>query len=451
MKTNPTTRASDLCPHSILSSDLGTQIAIVLQYLPDGTHQHFPSLAAIVVSGMAEYPISTSLRVFALFPNVGEHLKEVDHLIYPPLLLWVVANARETRPCADALGNIRKSIISGGSEKFQGIIIRSMLQIAGRNSALFTSTDSILIVVACELGQRFLLYMHVVQQWLDMAYHAELMQCLRCIENDADIPESLKALGVAPKAATRKLVKTHSQQMRRSTSGRQVTTLPSPDFDEGQWLVWQEEFSSQALLHSYSPGIAASGHLSERYPPFKAVVFPIALAGAMLEDPDMKLVRIVFSAKALPPSLTRLFLNVSEILEVLRFESPIPDTRIRDVAFHAKQYHQALRAAERLVASGLPEAQMLIKIYLALDLPLAAAGAFKYCEANKLVSSSSSIEYHELLGNWDTVLEHYTGLLRKEPGNRGLLHKRFEALRSLSQYVELATESLQNPKDQAIA
>jgi hypothetical protein len=422
---------------------------LMLLYLRDHTTPHLKPLAAVTMGGLDNYPLTTAAAVFSTFATIEQNIAGISYILYPPMLTWLVAHAKETKYSADALGEFRRIVVFGGSDKFHGVIVRAMLQIIASNLSLHPPAVSILAVVAYQLRESFLVYMPVLRCVIDLDYYPDLSGVLRSIEHDVEAPESV-SMHVLPKPIPRpQLTKMRSAVMTRSTIFQEFTFLPEITFDEDQWIVWKEAASAQMLLRSASPGITASGQLADRYPIYKETVFPIAVAQFVLDFPTMAIVQTVFSARVLPEPVLLLFMDALQILEFLGADLPVPDKIICTRAISLKLYHQALRAAERMFEAKVPITADLIKINLALDLPLAAAGAFRAAQEQKIVSNS--VEFHELLGNWETCLEAYTAQLQRDPQNESLLQKRLECLRSLSRYAELANESTEKMKYQAIA
>jgi FKBP12-rapamycin complex-associated protein len=324
-----------------------------------------------------------------------------------------------------------------------------MLQIIATNSSLHSPAVNILVVVAYQIGELFMAYLPMIRCVIDLNYYPVLLRVLQSTEHNMELPESVSIHVLPRPTPLPPLRKTRSPGMTRSTILQEFTFLPETTFSEYEWIEWKEAVLTQLLLRSASPGINVSGQLADRYPIYKEAVFSIAIAQFALDSPTVPIVQTVFSARALPKPVLSLFMDALQILEFLGADSRVPDKIVCAHAISLKLYHQALRAAERLFEAKAPITADLIKINLALDLPLAAAGVFRAAHEQKMVSNS--VEFHELLGNWETTLEAYTAQLQRDPQNESLLQKRFECLRSLSRYTELANESTKNVKYQAIA
>ncbi|KAH0790821.1 PIKK family atypical protein kinase [Histomonas meleagridis] len=416
----------------------------LMLYLPDAYIPHLPQITSVFVKNIDHDDVKTVGAILLSVYSFGTAVKTVDHILYPPLLNWIIFHANEN--IEDILATLKDILINGGAQKFSSQVLKTMIQIVEINPNLQLKALDIIFVVGVHIGNQFLLYVPHLTSTFNFNQKAYLNAYVLCLEN-GDVPPKMMTAPCYPeeKPKTPSIDRTN-KQIKSVASTTEVPTLtfpmPQKDFDEGQWIKWCNELFSMMVKSSSSRAISVCESIIEKYSGLADALYPIAftlfyfqykIAGNNTLD---ILLQKFFKRNHVPRLVMRHFLASIELIEVLGAKIPIVLKILSEKAQTAECIAQSLRYSELLFEecdNSLTE--RLIIINQQLGLPLAANGILRVVYQRGFTTTQAVLA--EKLGLWEDALQQYNKEIESDPNNKLLYQGKLNCIRALSKYSEL--------------
>jgi len=410
--------------------------------IPDAFIPYLPRVASLMVTDFLLLPSKTIDIIISAFVSFGTSISSVDHIVYPPLLDWVINNSSDTNSCSQVLIRIRSIFINGGTEKFSAPIFRAMIKATQANNALHNKCLDILFVVAFHIGNQFLLYIQMLSEVFNFSANTQFQMYAGCVE-----------IGVNPPNDVTQMLRPAESKKRISGPAKTVSTAfvvptelpninpPHHSFEESQWITWYEELFHQVVRSSASRAISACTTLAERHAPVHESIFPIAFALVYYQfetqnnDGMVNIIKAVFKSTKTPRHILRRFLAVLELIEVLGSKPPVSVLTLAQRAVGANSIAQALRAYEFVFETNEGVTEDLVILNQQLGLPQAANGVLR-CTAQRGAITGQG-ELAERLGLWSEALDSYTVKLEQDPTDSKFIEGKMKCLDALNRYREL--------------
>jgi len=365
-----------------------------------------PHLKRIVRVFMTDLDIKNIDSIMSALISFGMTISPYIHIVYPPILEWIVHNSTETMTCINVLMRFKSILLNCGSHKYSIQIFSSLIQAVRTNLVLHEKSLDVISVVAVDMGSSFLLYVPLLAEYFDFTKSSKLLMIINSSETGSSLPEDI----IEPSKPSNKPENSQKNPaaptIALSIENVEITE-PSVGFDEDLWMKWFIGLSNSLIQHSSSRAISACWEISQRYYPMRDTLFPIALALHYVLFPSeiMKTIfRSVLCSPSSPRHLKQQFLNSIEILEILELPMPITLLEIETSSSDLDRIAQALRSSESLFESGeISEAPKLITYYQSLGLNQAASGILH------IIQPDASLFVK--LGQWEKALESYQQLI----------------------------------------
>ncbi|OHT13017.1 PIKK family atypical protein kinase [Tritrichomonas foetus] len=428
-----------------------TRTAIhVLRFLPEAMAPLLPKLTTRLVKDFESAPVAIVLPILNVFEAMENYISTIDYIAYPPILSWIILNAVSTNGCREALIQLKTIFAFGGTVKYASIIIHTMLQAASVNKNLTDFIVDILTIVAVQVGKPFLLYVSQIRSVLAISDSAPLMSVIRSFEYGFPITDSVRKLCSPEKMGK---IGTSKVDVKNQKDIQIQINKPSNEFDEARWKTWGEEFYSSIISHSPLRAIEICALLAERHNSLKDALTPISITMLYLFPPSSEIgstinsiINTVFSSDNVPRMITRIFLEVLQLLEFLQKPLPITSEVICQKAISCEHMPMALRFAEVLFdhpnnAHSRSVTEEILLINQQLGLPLANKGILT-CSAERGIVIDAGMK--EKLGLWDQAYEGYEEQLKSNPNDKELMNKALNCLQKMFQFQQLKLKSHDN-------
>lgn len=383
------------------------------------------------ISGLSD---ETTSSIYLTIISFGPLMKQVDYLIIPSILSWLENNTSyEIKK--DGLTCLKEIIIQCKSRKYCTEIIRTLLIICRQNNNLIKETVDIFIIIAIQMKQRFLIYLHEISTVIRFDEIPELQMLIQCISLGKEIPKSLSSkCDTSDKSFSK--INQFSKEINMNRKLLPELKLPLDDWDVFSWCHWFDEFVP-LILSSSCKAISVCSPLADRNSSVKNSLFPIAYAFIYAsEQQNLHIKHILITSlmqQCVPNYIIRPFLIVIEYLEMIEIEIPIRNWNIlAEKALNAGQYAQALRYYEYVFNPYSQESiENLISLNLQLGLTLSASGILKVSTIGNCESLSQK------LGLWEDAYDSYCKVNENDANYQQALNGKMKCLEALSKYKDL--------------
>jgi len=413
--------------------------------VPDALVEFMPRLANLFLKGIERYPERIVDAVFSVFVSFRDKVKSISHIIYPVLLSWILNNSSKTQICLEVLEKLKQIFLFAGTDKFLSQIVRTLIIVGQTNKVFHDKIMEVLLVTAAQIGKPFLFYVPKLVLVFEINSHPMLSQAIQCIESD--LPFSGDVVSLVRPDNKGKKSKTHPKEfsapsITRPTKDFYIIKQPTVEWDEGQWLFWNDETFSALVRNSVSRAISACRPLAERHSKLRETIYPLAFVLYYIHVIDIipeklySLFDVVFHAPNIPRSILMCFLSSIELIEVLGMQLPVKHSLISNCAMKFGVLYLSLRASEAIFDKGETEIiERLITLNQSLGLPLAANGILRQSQIRGYPIKQDLMA--EKLGLWEDSMRILDKLLMASPQNEKLIIRKLNCLCELSRYDEI--------------
>ncbi|EAY17625.1 PIKK family atypical protein kinase [Trichomonas vaginalis G3] len=422
--------------------------------LPKVFVNYLPRIALLFTKDFAILQPKAVHTILSCLVSFGTLLNQVDHIIIPPILSWLLDNAMSTTDVMQTLIRFKQICILAGGAKFAGPIFSTLISVVKANKDVHNQCLEILFVIACQMGTQFAFHKSYLQEVFDFSKHQDLSIVAVLSEIGTNFPQSILDKVSPQNSKISRSVSTPKNQLSNTSKLEKLPdfTIPSANYSESNWITWYNEISSICFNESPSKSICACISLAERHAPVHDSLFPISFAiyyfaaEVKQDDKIQQIMKTVFKSTSTPRHILKHFLDVIELIEVVGANIPIPIQILKTRAQGVNNTAQALRFAEKLFDEGDEEvSEDLIVLNQMLGLPLAANGILRCSKAR--ANNQQEGELSEKLGLWNDALQMYDEKLKEDPNNQRYIIGRLTCLNELARYKDLMEAVKDDPRN----
>ena len=356
---------------------------MLLKVYPDEFEAFSPRISSLFVSEFESLPPEIVDRIICTFVSFGSMIKQVLHIVMPPITTWLINNANDTKTSNNVLQGLVYIIASTHCDQYNSLIMQTLIYIVSVNPALNDKAVLVLVSIAINMGQQFLLYIPALSDTFGLKSHPTMIKVLYSLEEGFPFTDDIKNFGKTPKrklsfTSRAELMQIQIQNQTQQSQGSLISdkqTLPSSNtqqsgiskiplssYSEDDWNTWSNDSLLRVIHSSKSIPINACEILVQKYSPLKEAVFSIALALLYVQEESetnkngaktvIAIIKAVISSSTATKFMCSVVLSLLEILEAMGLECPIPLNSVANLAIRSGKVAQGLRALENIYEQG---------------------------------------------------------------------------------------------------